>query len=197
MKRSIIAVLGVMAVVAVMMATSGNTEAALVNVSLEPSTKTVGVGQAFSVEVWMRLNPPGESLDLCGMDMDLQWDNTYVRLDGVTVTASCSANFSESDFSDGDAILTVVFNDYPNTTNTDQHPANLNFTALAVTESTLLTIPSSLSHGIPTSVASYGEPWDVTGTLTGADVEITPEPATLSLLALGGVGMLLRRRRKS
>lgn len=189
----------IMAAVAVILALNSDSVQAttLVNLSLEPSTKTVSVGQAFSMEVWMRLNPPGEGLDLCGMDMDLQWDKTYVRLDGVTVTASCSANFSESDFSDGDAILTVVFNDYPNTTYTDQHPATLHFTALAVTESTLLTIPSSLGHNIPTCVASYGEPWDVTGTLTGADITIVPEPSTIALLGLGGLALLILRSRRA
>ena len=37
---------------------------------------------------------------------------------------------------------------------------------------------------------------DASGTRSGGDISAVPEPATLSLLSLAGLGMLLHRRRK-
>ena len=50
--------------------------------------------------------------------------------------------------------------------------------------------------GVPgttgTITGSYGP-----GSLGGIQIEVVPEPATLALLGLGGIGLLLRRRRRS
>jgi hypothetical protein len=55
-------------------------------------------------------------------------------------------------------------------------------------------IPDYNPEWVSIDIRSYDEQWDVyaTGTITH---ECLPEPATLGLLALGGLGMLLRRKR--
>ena len=172
-------------------------QAAVVNLSLEPSTSMVNVGDPFSLEFWMRSSPTGQGLD--GADVNLQWNPLYVRLEGLVEDGDYDwmmAFFSDSDFSDGTAGFTL-FGQFSLTPYTDLHAVTLNFTALAATDSTSLTIPSSLPGNLPTCVAWQGE--DITGTLTGADIEIVPVPEPSSIIALAGglIPLLAMRRRKA
>ena len=183
-------------------------QAALVNLSLEPSTSTVSVGDPFSLELWMRSSPTGQSLD--GADVNLQWNPLYVRFDGfvengdydwmtVFYTNESKPGFDPT-FSDGTAEFTLFAQlprPSPPTPYTDLHALTLNFTALAATDSTSLTIPSSLPGNLPTCVAWQGD--DITGTLTGADIEIVPVPEPSSIIALAGglIPLLAMKRRKA
>ena len=69
------------------------------------------------------------------------------------------------------------------------------FLALAEAPSTTLDILATGGDGGTTVVFDGLVPGlHVTGTLGSATVEITPEPTTLSLLALGGLLVITRRR---
>jgi len=173
---------------------AGVAQAALVDLSLEPSTSTVNVGDPFSLEFWMRSDPTGQSND--GADVQLQWDPLYVRLDGLVEDGDYDwmMAFFNDPFDDGDVCFTLFAELGGDSPQTDLHAVTLNFTALAVTDSTLVTIPATRPGSMPTCVAWQGE--DITGTLTGADIQIIPEPASLSLLVLGGLAVIRRRRRR-
>lgn len=58
------------------------------------------------------------------------------------------------------------------------------------------TVNSSGTDVTGLSFYNTGTDWDGIGWSSFGNVVVTPEPATLSLLALGGLGMLVRRRRK-
>ena len=178
--------------VAAMLLVAGAAQAALVDLSLEPSTSTVNVGDPFSLEFWMRSDPTGQSND--GADVQLQWDPLYVRLDGLVEDGDYDwmMAFFNDPYDDGNVCFTLFAELGGDSPETDLHAVTLNFTALAVTDSTLVTIPATRSGSMPTCVAWEGE--DITGTLTGADIQIVPEPCTMALLALGGLALLRRKR---
>ncbi len=86
---------------------------------------------------------------------------------------------------------------------TDQHQLTLTFTALALTDSTSiwLTTGTGAGHGVWAENPDAAHVMECTGDLTGADVTITPEPATIVIWSLlGGLGISVgwwRRRRKA
>jgi hypothetical protein len=168
-------------------------QATSVDLSLEPSTLTVNVGDSFLLELWMRSDPTGQSMD--GADVYLVWDSSYVRLDGLVEDGDYDwmTVFFNDPIDDGDAELTLFAPFEGDRPQTDLHAVSLQFTALALTASTPISIEAQSPEGFSTAVAYEGE--DITGSLSGTDLTIVPEPATLSVLALGGLALLLRRRK--
>ena len=76
-----------------MFAVSAVAQAATVNVSLEPSTKTVLVGDTFDLQLWFRSSPTGvivHHLD----DLGLHWDPAYVEFNGPASTADGAYAYS-------------------------------------------------------------------------------------------------------
>jgi hypothetical protein len=188
----------IMTAVAVILALNSDSVQAttLVNLSLEPITNTVNVGDSFSLELWMRSDPTGQSND--GADVMLMWDPSYVRLDGLVEDGDYDwmmAFFNDA-IDDGDAFFTLFAELGGASPQTDLHAVSLTFTALAPTaSSTSILIPEEIEfNGNPwfTVVAWEGE--DITGELSGADITIVPEPATVCLLGLGALSLLRRRR---
>jgi hypothetical protein len=193
MKTSVITICAVIGSVTFI----GTVLGSLVDVSLEPSAKTVHVGDPFTLELWLRSDPQGQATD--GADVILQWDPEYVRLDGKTEDGPYDwmmTFFSDIGDSDRQTMLTLFAQLGEDSPVTALHAITLNFTALAVAESTLVSIPASVPGAPPTCVSWQGE--DITGTLSGADIAIVPEPASLALLGLGvtAAAALLRRRRQ-
>jgi hypothetical protein len=70
------------------------------------------------------------------------------------------------------------------------------FTALSLTPGTLVDIATAGGSPLLETTVWGGSDAniDVTGTLGESWVQIVPEPATLTLLALGGAAVLMRRR---
>ena len=78
--------LSIICAVLMMFAVSAVAQDAKVNVSLEPSTKIVGVGDTFDLELWFRSSPTGvvvHHLD----DLGLHWDPACVSFNGPASTA--------------------------------------------------------------------------------------------------------------
>jgi len=174
--------------------------ATVVDLSVEPPTGTsVEVNDTFSLEIWARFAQSGQ---WNSADIIFEWDPTYLQLDGKTDNPV----FSMSDWpghpinntwGDGDAGYSAVI--FIENITTDTRVVTLNFTALAVVESTSFNIvlnTTAYPSSPTTMVIDPNTFLDCHRNRGGADVEITPEPATLSLLALGGAFALIRRRRK-
>ena len=177
-----------------MFAVSAVAQDATVNVSLEPSTKMVQVGDTFNLQLWFRSSPTGVVVHELN-DLGLHWDAAYVSFDGPTSTADgayaystemcympgvmCipmywSAKAANATYTDGDAELMLApqFAGMHGMSlpTTDQHQLTLTFTTLAMTDSTSIWL--STSDGVWAENPDAAHVMDCTGDLTGATVSI-------------------------
>lgn len=204
MKKSLI-----FCAVLMMFAVSAVAQAPPVNVSLEPSTKTVLVGETFELELYLR----SDTSDVVMHDIELllYWEPACVSFAGSDSTAdgdydwttAMSGPIPDMDFpmyphegtagenetyGDGDAWLML----YPgfiwlhemSNPQTNLHAVTLTFTALAVTDSTPITVAPDLPTGIQAEWYNWEwnewtEEWywrtyvsECSGTMTGATVKI-------------------------
>jgi hypothetical protein len=199
-----------------MLAVSAVAQAATVNVSLEPSTKTVLVGDTFDLKLWLRSDTP--DVVMHDIELLLYWDHAYVSFDGSFSTTDGDYDWTEAmsyepfpgyiitqpmyphegtayetenkTYDDGDAWISL----YPNFSQsqsppmskpqTDLNALTLTFTALAVTDSTVITVAPDLPTGIKAEWYKlewneWTEEWywrtyvsECSGTMTGATVKI-------------------------
>lgn len=151
-----------------MFAVSAVAQDATVNVSLEPSTKTVLVGDTFDLQLWFRSSPTGVIVHELN-DLGLHWDPAYVSFNGPASTADGAYPYSQAmsffggepsipmywdavpanyTYTDGDAELMLAPQFhwlYPGLglPTTDQHQLTLTFTTLAMTDSTSISLTTS------------------------------------------------------
>jgi hypothetical protein len=202
-RRRIMKKLLIFCAVLMMFAVSAVAQAATVNVSLEPSTKTVLVGDTFDLQLWFRSSPTGvvvHHLD----DLGLHWDPACVSFDGPASTADGAYAYStamcympgvmckpmywdvvaaNATYTDGDAELQLdplwYWVHSMSRPTTDQHQLTLTFTALALTDSTSiwLTTSGTTTGGVWAENPDAAHVMDCTGDLTGATVSIVPSYA--------------------
>jgi hypothetical protein len=202
------------AVSAVAQADPTPTQPADVDVSLEPSTGTVvNPGQTFQLQLWLRSDTP--DVVMHDIELLLYWDHAYVSFAGSASTADGDYDWTTAmsyppyppmnlpmyphegtsgenqTYGDGDAYIML----YPGHTSyhgmlkpqTDLRAVTLTFTALALTDSTSITVAPDLPTGIMAEWYNYEEkPWapgewywrtyvsECSGTMTGATVKIVP-----------------------
>jgi len=163
-------------------------QAALVDISIEPAASTVNVTDSFAVNIWLR---DSAQTNVQNVAVNFGWDESFLQLDSIDEgTGYDWPSWNTFDLP-GDPDSLIVATHVGSTATTDFLFATLNFTALAQTASTDITIYAS--GPIPTAV--FIGTTNVTGSLTGGSVEIVPEPATICLLGIGALS-LLRRRKK-
>ena len=163
----------------------GNAAAATpVDLSISPASNTVGVGDTLDLELWATSSPSGQGIK--GITATIGWDTGDLQFlgytdeigglwtDFVTYPSSGQATI------DGAMLIGSV--------STDVLVYTLQFQALAVTDST----PVDLGSASVRDLANV----DITGTLSGAEVTITPEPSTALLLAFGLAGIAAAGRRR-
>ncbi len=161
---------------------SNVTEATVVDLSIEPATKTVLLGDTFEMELWATSSPSGQGIK--GITATIEWDTAKLQFLGYTDEIGgmwtdfiTYPGLGQATI-DGAMLMFAV--------PTDVLVYTLQFDALDVTNSTLLEFASA-------SVRD-SENQDITGNLSSADITITPEPATIGLLGLGALSLLKRRR---
>ena len=165
-----------------------------VDVSLEPSTKCVLVGDTFDLDLWFRSSPTGVVVHQLN-DLGLYWDPACVSFNGPASTADGAYAYStamchmgmycipmywdtvpaNASYTDGDAELMLApqyHGLYPGMglPTTDQHQLTLTFTALALTDSTSIWLTTS--DGVWAENPDAAHVMDCTGDLTGATVKI-------------------------
>jgi hypothetical protein len=153
--------------VLMMFAVSAVAQDATVDVSLEPSTKMVQVGDPFELQLWFRSSPTGVIVHHFD-DLGLHWDPAVVSFNGPASTADGAYAYStamcympgvmckpmywdavaaNTTYTDGDAELQLDplfywIHSMPRPT-TDQHQLTFTFEALAMTDSTSIWLSRS------------------------------------------------------
>ena len=188
----------ILAVAGLILVGTGPVEATIVDLSVEPASGTsVQVNETFSLDIWARF---AESGQWNTTDIIFEWDPAYLQLDGKTDNPIFGASFwpghpINNTWADGDAGYSAWH--YVTNITEDTRVVTLNFTALAVVPSTMFNIVLNATAypAAPTTMVIDPTTFtDCHGQLYGAEIEVVPEPATMCLLGLGGLGLLLRRR---
>jgi len=199
----------------------GMAQAASVNVSLKPSIKIVPVSNTFELELWLE-SSDGSAIVMDDAHLLLEWDPAYIGFSGSASTADGDYDWTtamsgpapgmdfpmypwegsageNATYTDGDAWIMLYPGFYwlhgMSEPQTDLHAVTLTFTALALTDSTVINIrPMTYAEcGVNSGIIDPGG-YPVGGIGIGANVEIVPEPATICLLGLGGLALLRRKR---
>ncbi len=177
-----------------------------IDIVLQPTIQTVGLGSNVSVGVWVQSNDGANHL-MAAADVMFAWDNSYLQFNGVNnagavpLLASYLPNISPNEALppvDGDGFYQAyAFLGSPiNVTPAGVLLTTFTFTSLAPTLSTLVEIlPGAGSPNINTAVYDGTVPnLVVTGNLGFTKIKIVPEPSTIGLLLAASM-LFVRRRR--
>jgi hypothetical protein len=192
---------------ACMVSAAASSALASIDVEFRPASQIVNVGDVVDVGVYL-VSDSTINQTFSTADIVFEWDATYLDLlgfDSAGAVGLLSGGFTAGDVwgineasppQDGDGLFQGFA---PLGSPIDAVPAGsllttFRFTALAETPATnvlLLTAAGSPSKGT-TIFGGTGPNEDVTGNLSGAVIEIVPEPA--SCFVVVGALLLLRRR---
>lgn len=177
------------------------TAAAAVDIEFRPDWQSVNVGDTVDVELYLVASNGGNEL-VSALDLFFGWDNTYLDLLGLDHTGEPSllrSEFLAGDLfgvnevvppQDGDGLYQAqaMLGQPIVATPLGTFITTLQFEALAETAGTdVIILPSAGTPTRDTAVFDGTVPnLDITGTFSGATVEIVPEPATWLLILLAG-----------
>lgn len=181
-----------------------------INLELRPTFQSVLLGSTFNVGLFAVSDNPIANQSTSALQVILTWDPAFVQLAGLDNTGSplnTSAFIPGDPFglnastTDGDAL----WNGFSQpgvpvqATPTGTFLTNFVFNANNITlPTTFINIPATGGNGGFTAVYGGGAPGqDVTGTLTGATVQVLPVPAPGALaMVLAAAALGSRRRRR-
>ncbi len=213
-------------VATMILAVGGVAQASIATVDLTvlPASKTVNVGDNFSLEIWAEVVNFGPGDFWQKASVGLEFDPTYLQLDSATINNSqfslgMFAGGGNNDWAAGYAWFNVGLG---GNITSDTRLATLDFTALAVVDLTQLDIADYLRDavnptqvyavfpvaGAPPNLIFYnlgdtyynlGKTYSPVGNRGLGEITVIPEPATLiiwSLLGAGAAGLGVWRRRR-
>jgi hypothetical protein len=174
--------------------------ATTVNVTLEPSSKKVMVGDEFTLDLWVRSSAPTTFDNVC---LYLSYDTTKLVLLGTDAPAHLGYIFGR---------IPVYSWQSSSPVSSDYELPALYFKAIGDADSTSITMTGPVvdRYGVSHQAVNLGCTTDLTGTLTGSSIQIVepppvpgdsqvPEPLTVIavFLAFSGLGIYLRSRTKT
>jgi hypothetical protein len=209
--RALMVALGVLAV-------SAGTASAAINLEWRPSFVSVPVGSSFSIGLYA-VSDDASNQSMASVDAIMNWTPSVLKLTGITNNSPyswISSNFPDDCSLDGlnaNPVCpsytgltandgTAYYRSFRNFTNPAfATPAGLlvatfNFDALVENPSTMLDIPASAGSFTRSFVQDgFVAGLEVTGGLGSAKIEVTPEPASITLAGLCLLGVVRRRVR--
>ncbi len=162
--------------------------AAPVDLSWEPGTKTVNVGETFSLNFSGLSDPDGQAIK--GISLLLQWDPSVLEFDGYVdkVDNITGGGFLWWDY--------IILNQVSGTATIDGAVMMGSVQADLLIYSISFNSIAAGSTEITTSGSIVRDPANatITGDLDSADITVIPEPATICMLGLGALGLLRKRK---
>lgn len=179
-----------------------------IQLALQASPATVAVGEGLGIDIYA-FPSSGTTEQMLSYQVIFSWQTSHLQLTGFSVVEApfhTTAGFFPDAYginglglpSDGDALfafLGPLGSSIP-IAPTGQFLGRLLFNALVlspVSGTPVNILPAAGAGG--TTVVFGGPNLDVTGSLTGTTVRIIPSPAGASVLVIGSVLALQRRRR--
>ena len=160
---------------------ASSARASLVTVRFEPSSQTVNLGDTFNVQIVADISSP-----VVGWGLDFAIASPPILSE--TAAPVIGAAWVPAPAPDGDGLASLAFPNSVSGTGVLLATLTLHANAIGATDLLLSVTPGDLTEGFALDPTGFAEL-----TIQPGHANVVPEPSTIGLLALIGLGMLRGR----